>query len=210
MIADSLRLRLFRITSCVVVMVCLAGQVAADGQQPSPSPPPDSSVGGRGRTGGAVRVPTTPQQVRPAPAPAQAREQQPTSNIQLDLVITDTLSGKPVKKTVTMIARSGMPSSIRTSGMVQTPGSAATPVQLNLDARASEQGNRSITVNATLEFTPVALAGAEATAGVSPPNLQQSINVLLRSGKPLLVSRSADPFTDRTVTVEMTATILDY
>lgn len=82
-------------------------------------------------------------------------------------------------------------------------------MQLNLDARAIEQDNQLITVNATLEFTPVAAADAETTAGVSPPNLQQSINVLLRSGKPLLVSRSADPFTDRTVTVELTATILE-
>jgi hypothetical protein len=41
----------------------------------------------------------------------------------------------------------------------------------------------------------------------APAKVTQNLATVLRSGRPLIVSRSADPATNRTVTVEMTATI---
>jgi hypothetical protein len=218
MTGDSLRRELFRLALCLVMIASLAGPVTADDQQPTPSRPPDAS-GPSGAGDGVPRVLTTPRPVQPSQAQVAAREPQSTSNIQLDLVITDTLGGKPVKKTVTMLISNGGNGSIRTAGSIPiplpegafiAPGTLLqTPVQLNIDARASERGNRLINVLATFQFTPAAAVATERLPGSSPPELRQSIDVVLRSGKPLLVSRSADPITDRTVTVELTATIVD-
>ena len=48
-----------------------------------------------------------------------------------------------------------------------------------------------------------------APAAARPGRLHESITVRLTNGKPLVVSQSADPASDRKVTVELTATILD-
>jgi hypothetical protein len=41
-----------------------------------------------------------------------------------------------------------------------------------------------------------------------PAEIHESLSVVLQDGKPLLVSQSADPTTDRKVTVELMATVL--
>ncbi len=48
----------------------------------------------------------------------------------------------------------------------------------------------------------------EAIPPVLPTELNQSLTIALQSGKPLLISQSADPASDRKVTVEVKATIL--
>lgn len=79
------------------------------------------------------------------------------------------------------------------------------PSELNIDAGATEMSGQLINVIATFEFTPT--SDSQTPAQGATNQLRQQINVMLRNGKPLLVSRSADPVTDRTVTVELTATI---
>ena len=41
-----------------------------------------------------------------------------------------------------------------------------------------------------------------------PTELNQSLTVVLQSGKPMLISQAADPTSDRKVTVEVKATVL--
>jgi hypothetical protein len=148
----------------------------------------------------------------PAPAPA-ARPAQTLSapNIRLDLVITDTHGGTPVKKTVSMLVRNGGSGSIRTSSPAPRDPNVfgpppTTAVELNLDAHASEVRNGLINVTITFEYTPAGGQPAPTSPESLAPRLRESLDVVLRTGRALLVSQSADPATERTVTVELTAT----
>jgi hypothetical protein len=139
-----------------------------------------------------------------------------TANVKLDLTITDTYTGTPVKKTVSMLILNGSNGMIRTSNRLAT----GYVVGLNVDAAAMIHQGGLITVRVTFEYTPAqtgASAGSEQKAapaeqGLSPRSqpaeLHESLSVVLQDGKPLLVSQSADPTTDRRVTVELMATIL--
>lgn len=143
----------------------------------------------------AQQQPLQPQQ------PSQA-VQVPT-NIKLDLAITDTYAGLPVKKTVSMLIMAGQGGMIRTSNRLAS----GAEVKLNVDANARIHPNAAgfISVQLTFEYTP-AQAVSEHSAG-HPAMLHESLNVFLQNGKPLVVSQSADPSTERRVTVELTGTI---
>jgi hypothetical protein len=121
------------------------------------------------------------------------------TNIRLDLTITDTYTGAPVKKTVSMLVLTG------NNGMIRTSGSDGWSV-LNVDAVAAAYTGGQVSLRMTFEYTP-----AQAKQDVQrerAPRLNESITVVLQDGKPLMVSQSADPATDRKVTAELTATIL--
>jgi hypothetical protein len=190
--------------------------------QPSTTPPGQ-------QTPPPARAPQTPPTLpaqTPAPTtvePARAQRQPTapalptvTSNIKLDLTITDTYTGTPVKKTVSMLILNGSNGMIRTSNRLAT----GFVVGLNVDAAALIHQGGLITVRVTFEYTPAqtgASAGtdpkaAQAEQGLStrpqPAELHESLSVILQDGKPLLVSQSADPTTDRKVTVELMATVL--
>lgn len=152
----------------------------------------------------------TPTPPRPNPDAAHPAAAPTHRNIQLELVVTETKEGRSTSKSVSLLTRTGGPSSVRATAevdipmpkdrpyVVAAPGQQRRPVSLNLDARADWLGGDLIQVQATLDFG--ASVDSEAT-------LRQSLNVYLRSGKAFMVSRAADPVTDRTVTVELTATI---
>ncbi|MEP6593911.1 MAG: hypothetical protein ABJC51_09470, partial [Acidobacteriota bacterium] len=80
------------------------------------------------------------------------------------------------------------------------------PVKLNVDASPtlSAGDSSSILLNLTLEYTP-GRAGAEDGAPLQA-ELNERLAVNLESGKPLILSRAADPSTNRKITVEVTAT----
>jgi hypothetical protein len=110
----------------------------------------------------------------------------------------------PVKKTVSMLIMAGQGGMIRTSNRLAS----GAEVKLNVDAMARIHPNASgfFIVQLTFEYTP-AQAVSEQSAG-HPAMLHESLNVVLQNGKPLVVSQSADPSTERRVTVELTATVL--
>jgi hypothetical protein len=124
------------------------------------------------------------------------------SNIRLDLTITDAYGGAPAKKTVSLLVASGGAGAIRTENRL-----GPYTVQLNIDAYASIVAEGLVRANVTFEYTP-AQPSSQNSAQASPANLHESMSVLLKSGQPLMVSQSADPATDRRVTVELTATEL--
>ena len=130
------------------------------------------------------------------------------SNIKLDLSITDTYGGSPLKKTVSMLIRNGQGGRIRTSNHLPT----GIEVKLNVDAqvnvhRVTPTGPSWLTVQVTFEYTP-AQSSVEDGVRAHPAQLHESLDVVVLDGKPLMVSQSADPATERRVTVELTATIL--
>jgi hypothetical protein len=146
----------------------------------------------------------------PPPPPPPAPRIPPTlppdaANVRLDLTIADTYSGAEVKKTVSMLVMSGRSGQIRTSNTL--PG--GHNVLLHVDSNLQAYPDGAITVFITFAYTP-APGPAQISPGEtpSPATLSESLNLLMRNGKPLVVSQSADPATDRKVTVELTATIL--
>lgn len=182
------------------------------GGRPSAPPPPSVSV----------PITTTPAAAPSAqtPAPramtpeqrdaAAAREAAYWQNIKLDLVLTDNYTGTPVKKTVTMIMSSGRGGQIRTTNQV-----GGFDVELNVDAQASVRNNVpgyagpiQIYTSITVQYMPAPTPDTSNRGPSKPSGLHQSISFALVDGKPMLISQSADPVTDRKVTLEVTATVL--
>lgn len=146
-----------------------------------------------------AQVPTAPQQSRLPGLPTLPS----TTNIQLELTITDTISGTPTTKTVSMVILTG------SSGMIRTAG-ATNDHFLNVDAVATAYQSGLIGVRLSFEFTPPPSTSAEGRANVRAPRLNESLTVVVLDGKPLVVSQSADAASDRTVTASITARVLKF
>lgn len=123
------------------------------------------------------------------------------TNLKLEVTLTDTFSGTPVKKTVTMVMLNGY------AGMIRTANNEKGAV-LNVDAIASAYQTGQISLKLTFEYMPQRIMDANGRPVGYPPSLNESINVVLMDGQPMLLSESADPATDRKVTLEAKATIL--
>jgi len=174
----------------------------------------------------APEPPAKPMPPTPPAAPAQPARQvgdaplvrsggqtdgQQNANVQLDVVVTDTISGKPEGKRVTLLLRNGHSGSLRTKGQIWVDGQ-LWAVELGLDGRVRILGPGLIEAMVTFTYAAPPLgsgaSGEEARRQLSPPaEVTESLTAMLRSGQPMLVSRSADPVTNRTVAVELTATI---
>lgn len=158
-------------------------------------------------------VEKTPDQLKAEIASLQARlaetktqaDGQPM-NVRLELTITDQRGETPaISKIVTMTLADRHHGRIRTQGDVRTP-QGFRPVILNVDGNATIiQGGRA-RVMLTIEYRPVA-AEAENERSTTP-NINESLTVILDDGKPMVVSQSADPVTDRKVKVEVKITLL--
>lgn len=187
-------------------MTSIAATQERTSPAPTPPPPPPAPPAAPARPPAPPAAPPAPAQAPPPPW----RGVQLTANIQLDVVITDTVSGKPETKRVTLVIRNGSSGSIRTHGMVQLAGDAS-PVELALDGNARQSGPDLVDVNVTFNYLPapssITNASDSSSNVMGAPRVIESLSATLRSGRPLLVSRSADPATNRTVTVELTATI---
>lgn len=198
----------------------LAAGPAIAGQTTTPSPSVPTTSQQTPPPGRATTQPVPTESALPPRAPGLPT---PTANVKLDLTITDTYTGTPVKKTVSMLIMNGSNGMIRTANRLATGSN----VGLNVDAAATIYQGGLITVRVTFEYTPAqapsivnpqnreqidALRTQQAERGLSPTSqpaeLHESLSVVLQDGKPLLVSQSADPTTDRKVTVEVMATIL--
>jgi hypothetical protein len=163
-----------------------------------------------------------PQKATPAATPKPATDKDAKAiaepflpiNVRIELTITDQRGdGPPVVKAVSMIASDKSWSRIRTSGDVRTP-MGVLPVILNVDARPwlfAKDSNRA-RVELTIEYRPSGAVMQVPTGNSEPdkttPNINESLSVVLDDAKPMLISQSADPVTDRRVKVEVKATIL--
>lgn len=184
---------MLRLLTSLAVVTCLAfpalaqqpGSASQTGQTPRPTQPEPT-----------VMVQQPP---RPPALPSADR-----SNVKLDLTITDTYTGVPAKKTVSMLILNGSNGMIRTSNRLPN----GSPVGLNIDAAAQVFSGGLITVRVTFEYTPSQSAGDASPSMPRPAELHESLSVILQDGKSLIVSQSADPTTDRKVTVELVATVL--
>ena len=177
----------------LVLMLMMATSVVAQDKPASPE---------------GTRPPTKKEAAAPNPqeAPTKVPDIGQTVNVRIELTITDQRGDTtPITKTVSMIASDRSWSRIRTQGDVRTP-TGFRPVILNVDARPWLVRDNRARVELTIEYRPVA---AEAdTEKSTTPNINESLAVILEDGKPMLISQSADPVTDRKVKVEAKVTIL--
>ena len=156
--------------------------------------------------------PTPKPTAQPKPAsPASRREGQPI-NVKIELVITDQRgTGAPVKKNVSVIVGDEKEGSIRSQSRI--PPSATVVggggVLLNVDAAPTILSDGKIRMNLRIVYDlPVGEGRSSSPNDVPPSQIQESVNLILENGKPLVITQSADPVIDRQVTVEVKATIL--
>jgi hypothetical protein len=164
-----------------------------------------------------AQTPAPEARTKPAEsAPAAPRDPmgQPI-NIKLDVLITDqTGPGDPAKKTVSMIVADRAPGSIRSFGNTVR-------ATLNVDATPTLLPNGNVRVQLAVEYNPrqgggvvekgKTLTGETVDLPPSAPGgstINQRVTVVLTPGKPLLLSQSADPLSDRKISVEVRAEIL--
>lgn len=165
----------------LALLLCLLLTLAAGSAAAAQPPPPKPA----------------PDQATPPPRPEPPG--QPV-NVRVELAITDQAgAGEPLKKTVTMIAADRARSSVRNE----------VPVRgfLHADALPYILPSGAIRLVLGLEYMPtIPASGTESARTLS--RLNESVTVVLESGKPLVVSQAADPTSDRKVTVQVTATVV--
>ena len=160
-------------------------------EQRAPQPPkaPDAP--------GAAPPPKPP----PAPPPPAESTRQ-SVNVQVDVTIQSKGgAGTPISKTLTMLVADRR----RTTLTAQASGGVR---RLNgtVDASLLRDGKIETSLNLDFDVSEFKLGVPETDQGGTA--YRGVVNVVLENGKPLMISTSSDPLTDRTVTVEVKATIL--
>ncbi|MEO8682498.1 MAG: hypothetical protein ABI665_25850 [Vicinamibacterales bacterium] len=135
-------------------------------------------------------------------------------NLQVEITLTDQLgAAPPTKKIVSLITADGTAGRIR-SGADSLPEGVGRRVDvvLNVDALPRLMAGDLIRLNLTIEYRPLkAMVDNKADStrdSTSLTSLNQSLTVMMTSGKSMIVSQAADPVTDRKIVVEAKATIL--
>ncbi len=130
------------------------------------------------------------------------------TNVQIELTLSDQAgNGTPDKKTVSMVVSSGNWGKIRSAGSFFPIGDRPIGVDLNVDARPFVSLDGPIQLELTVNYSPPGGPGKDNVA-TARTGINQSLTVVLQSGKPLIVSQAADPVSDRKVIVEVKATVL--
>jgi hypothetical protein len=184
----------------------LAAAATSFDQAPPPTPPAPPSPPS------APQAPQAPQATRgtrgDVPAPSFApRNRGQLVNLRLEFTVTDQIgTAPPVKKTITMNVADGESGRIRTNADVFRKNSNPTVVPLSVDASPEIDGTK-IRLRASLEYQLLSdAAGPDLPAGKT--SITQSVTSILSDGVPTILSQSADPLTDRKVTLEVKATII--
>ena len=181
-------------------------------QPPAPPAPPAAAAAPQ-----APPIPRTPQPARtprattgdmPLPAPEPVRRNRgQLINLRLEFTVTDQIgTAPPVKKTITMNVADGESGRIRTNAEVFRKNTAPTVVPLSVDASPEVEGTR-IRLRASLEYQLLKDA-PEPELPAGKTSITQSVTAILNDGVSTILSQSADPLTDRKVTLEVKATII--
>jgi hypothetical protein len=203
--------------SLVVVLVLLAATPALafavqdseerGTQQPAPMPPPTPAPG---RTQPPnPPPPTTGKAPAPAPdellLPAARKLRGKDVNVHVEITISDQSgTAAPDKKVVSLLAADQTMGRVRANARASRANVGFVGTGLNVDARPLVLDGDRILLELTLEYMPL----RESPTTQEPTNLNESISVILVSGKTLTISQAADPISDRKMTVEVKATIL--
>jgi hypothetical protein len=189
-----------------------ASAAASTGElQAPPAPPTPPAAPAAPQAPQAPRAPRAPRATTgeaPEPAPAAApRNRGQLVNLRLEFTVTDQIgAAPPVKKTITMNVADGENGRIRTNAEVFRKNTAPTMVPLSVDAFPEIDGGK-IRLRASLEYQLLKDA-PEPDMPAGKTSITQSVTAILNDGVSAVLSQSADPLTDRKVTLEVKATIV--
>jgi hypothetical protein len=198
-----------------VAPVAAPSDVASFDQAPPapPSPPPPPAAATAPQAPPAPRAPQPARSPRattgdePAPPEFMRRSRGQLINLRLEFTVTDQIgTAPPVKKIITMNVADGESGRIRTNAEVFRKNTAATVVPLSVDASPEIEGTR-IRLRASLEYQLLKDA-PEPELPAGKTSITQSVTAILNDGVSTILSQSADPLTDRKVTLEVKATIV--
>jgi hypothetical protein len=144
----------------------------------------------------------------PAPPPPPGKPGQ-NVNIQIELTITESGGAAPETKLVSMLASDANWGRVRSQGSARPNADVGfDAVVLNVDARPTILGPDSLRLELTVEYVPPMAEAGTAADIRRAARLHQSLNVILKNGQSLQVSRAVDPVSRRTTTVDVKATRL--
>lgn len=190
-------------STLIALVLCCTATAAAAQQSAAPTPKPPQGASPFAAQSGQQAAPPAP-----APAPRLPNLSGPgnmplpaATNIRITLTITDTADLTATKKTLNLIVAQSYGGQIRSMGQF---GGAAS---VDVDALAAAYQGGLIAARVTFQYqAPVPKEGP--ARDVRPAMINESFTVVLTDGKPLVVTESAEPGSDRKVTVELTATVL--
>jgi len=142
-----------------------------------------------------------------APSLFEERSRKVGPNVRIEVMFSEQRSDVPaIPKTVTLTTNDGQWGRVRSS--VSTAGYSDSP--LNVDARPEVLPDGRVLLNLNIEYAEKRVPeGKPVQPGqVIATTLNESVTLVLESGKGLAVTQSADPMSDRKVSVEVKATIL--
>ena len=186
---------MLRNTPVIIVGLALLAATAV-AQTPPPTPPSPGKPG-------APHAPAAP---APPPAPpAPPRKGQPI-NVRVEVTITDQRGGAaPLKKTLSVIVADQQSGMVRSESLIPSMGN----VPLHIDAAPEILADGKIRLRFGLNYDlPMENQPAAAPERVAKTSIRENLSLILESGKPMLVTQSADPIGDRQVMVEVKATVL--
>src|SRR5262249_6299044 len=144
---------------------------------------------------------------KPAPPPGlppPPRRGQPI-NVKVEVVITDQRgAATPVKKTLSAIIGDQQNGMIRSESLIANIG--VVPLHVDPDPEIRPEGK--IRLRFGLNYDLPGEGQPPAAGGVGKTSIRESLSLILESGKPMMVTQSADPVGDRQVMVEVKATVL--
>ena len=156
----------------------------------------------------APRAPVAARTTGEAPVPEAVRHPrgQPV-NLRLEFTVTDQVgSAPPVKKTITMNVADGETGRIRSTAAVPIKGGGMDSVPLSVDATPSIEGNK-VRLRAALDYQ-LLTESTDPAVRDTKTSIAQSVTSILSDGVLTILSQSADPRTDRKVTLEVKATVI--
>ncbi len=189
-----------RYRAVAALTLCLLASTVAVAAQDAPPPPPAPPAK-------TLPTPPPPPPLPPPPLSAAVR------NVQVDVSVTSGEGAAAVKKHMTVVAADGQLALGRSGIEVpveMAPGGNITyrSVGMNVDARPRILEAGKVGVNLKLKFNTVLKAEGQQPGRPSFGNADTEMYVVLDSGKPLVMSHTADGETGRAFSVEVKATIL--
>lgn len=142
---------------------------------------------------------------KPTPRPEPKAPPGQLLNIRVDVKITDERPGlAPITKTLSVTVADGHNGMVRstTESSFGASGNFRN-VPLNVDVAPRLEGNR-VRLRVTLDYKFVDPADPKAGSH----EVKESLSLVLESGRTVRAAESADPLTDRKVSLDVTATIL--
>jgi len=196
--------------AAVAAPVAASAGFAEIGQAPPapPSPPAPAPAPQAPMAPSAPRAPrATTGEAPPAAPPEAPRVRGQLINLRLEFTVTDQIgTAAPVKKVITMNVADGESGRIRTSAAVFRKNAGGSVVPLSVDAFPQIEGGK-IRLRASLDYQ---LLNTPTDPDLPPgtTSITQSVTSILSDGVLTMLSQSADPLTDRKVTLEVKATIV--